>query len=400
MPLTQVLRHALLALWYFVCVCVVSATLVSESAAAAASSPRAYRVYVGTYTRGDSQGIYICELDTKTGALKQTGVRTGIKNPSFLAVHPNRRFLYSVAEIGDFEGKESGGVAAFSIDPKTGGLTALNQQSSEGSGPCHLVVDHSGKCVLVANYGGGSVAALPINDDGTLGKATSSIQHEGSIVNQRRQNAPRAHSINVDDSNRFAVAADLGIDKLLIYRLDASRGTLTPNDPAYATVEPGAGPRHFCFHPNQKFAYVINESDMTVTAFAIDSQRGSLTKLQTISTLPEDVQNREGFSTAEIRVHPSGKFLYGSNRGHDSIIVYRVDPQTGKLAYVENEPTQGKTPRNFELDPTGTFLLAQNQDSHTIVVFRIDGNTGELESTGNTLEIPSPVCIRMIPIDG
>ena len=259
------------------------------------------------------------------------------------------------------------------------------------------MVDATGKNVLVANYGGGSVACLPINDDGTLEDASSFIQHAGSSINKRRQSGPHGHSINVSPDNKFAFAADLGLDKVLIYALDAEQGRLTPNDPAAAQVKPGSGPRHFAFHPSGKYAYVINEMALTVTAFKYHAQRGRLKTLQTISTIPDADRDQQGLSTAEIRVHPSGKFLYGSNRGHDTIVAYRINQDTGELTYIENESTQGKTPRNFFIDPTGTYLLAENQSTDSIVVFRINQDTGELEPTGNRIEIPSPVCIRMIP---
>ena len=354
-------------------------------------------VYVGTYT-GKSQGIYQLELDLATGKLTQTSVATGVKNPSFLAIHPSGTFLYSVAEIADFAGKKAGGLAAFSLDPKSGALTLLNQESSVGDGPCHLVVDHSGKCVLAANYGGGSVCCLPIAADGKLGKATSFIQHQGPAGPDGKKPIPRGHSINVDKSNRFAVAADLGINKMLVYKLDAATGTLTANEPAGTSLAPGAGPRHFAFHPSGKYGYVINESNMTVTAFAYDAEAGTLTELHTLSTLPAGLGKGPGMSTAEIQVHPSGKFVYGSNRGHDTIVAYSVDQATGKLTYIENEPTGGKTPRNFGIDPTGKFLLAANQATDTIKVFRINAETGALDATENSIDVPSPVCVKFLKL--
>ena len=351
-------------------------------------------VYVGTYTSAKSEGIYSFRMDLESGALSPAGVTTGVKNPSFLAIHPNRKFLYAVSEVEDSDGKKTGGVTAFAIDAATGKLSKLNAQSSEGAGPCHLVVDQSGKCVLVANYGGGSVASLPIGGDGKLAKAASAIQHKGSSVKPGRQAAPHAHSINVDPGNRFAVAADLGLDKVLVYRLDAGKGTLTPNDPPSTSVAPGAGPRHFAFHPTGRFAYVINEITCTVTAFAYDGQRGTLKETQTITTLPHEV--KEGYSTAEVQVHPSGNFLYGSNRGHDSIAIFSIEQRTGKLTAVGHQATGGKTPRNFAIDPTGQYLLAENQGSDTIVVFRIDQKTGELKPTGNEVDVPSPVCVKFL----
>ncbi len=364
--------------------------------ALAEDSIKTLRVYIGTYTGPKSEGIYQLELDLASGKLEAKGVTKGVKNPSFLAIHPNEKFLYSVAEISDFNGKPAGGIAAFSINPQNGELTALNSESSVGAGPCHVVVDRSGKCVLAANYGGGSVCCLPIGEDGKLSAATSFIQHEGSSVDKGRQTSPHGHSINVDRNNKFAVAADLGLDKLLVYKLDAAHGKLAANDPAFTAVSGGSGPRHFAFHPSGKYAYVINEMSLTVTAFNYDEAAGKLTEIQTISTLPDGVM-KQG-STAEVQVHPSGKFLYGSNRGHDSIAVYAIDQQTGKLTRVENEPTQGKTPRNFGIDPTGKYLLAANQSTDNIVVFKINAETGALDPTGHSINVPSPVCVKFLPV--
>ncbi|NLF72141.1 MAG: lactonase family protein [Candidatus Anammoximicrobium sp.] len=355
------------------------------------------RIYVGTYTSGASQGIYLGRLDLADGGLRLDGVAAETKNPSFLALHPNRRFLYAVGEISDFAGKRTGAVNAFRIEPATGRLEPLNQQSSGGPGPCHVAVDHSGRNVLVANYGGGSAAVLPIRKNGTLGSATAFVQHQGASVNPRRQQGPHAHSINLDPANRFAFVADLGLDKVLIYRFDAAAGKLTPNDPPWASVVPGAGPRHFAFHPTGKFAYVINELGSSLTAFRYDAARGALEEVQTVSSLPAGPV--EGNSTAEVQVHPSGKFLYGSNRGHDSIAVFAADAVTGQLKLVEHESTQGKTPRNFGVDPTGRFLLACNQASDTIVGFRIDQETGALTPTGQKLDVPSPVCVKFIALN-
>jgi 6-phosphogluconolactonase len=251
--------------------------------------------------------------------------------------------------------------------------------------------------VLVANYSGGSVSVLPIREDGTLGAATAFVQHEGSGADQRRQQGPHAHSINLDAANRFAFVADLGLDKIMIYRFDPAAGTLAANDPAWATLAPGSGPRHFAFHPSGKFAYVINEMKSTLTAFRYEAARGALDELQTVSTLPAGPV--EGNTTAEVQVHPTGKFVYGSNRGHDSIAVFAVDAASGRLKLVQNESTQGKTPRNFGIDPTGHFLLACNQGSNSIVGFRIDQQTGELTPTGQKLEVPSPVCVKFMVVE-
>ncbi len=354
-------------------------------------------VYVGTYTGGKSKGIYLFQMDLPAGTLTSAGVATGVENPSFLALHPSGRFLYAVNEVGNFGGENSGAVSAFAIEPGTGQLTLLNQESSKGNGPCHVTVDSTGKNVLVANYGSGSVACLPVEADGRVGAASSWIQHHGSGTNPSRQEGPHAHSITLDAANHFAIAADLGLDKLLVYRFDAARGTLTPNNPPFATVAPGSGPRHFAFHPNGRYAYVINEMGCTVTAFHYDAHHGTLTEFQTLSTLPQGAAGNN-YSTAEIQVHPNGKFLYGSNRGHNSIVIYEIDPNTGRLTYKENESTLGKTPRNFCIDPTGNFLLAANQDSDNIVVFRIDQDTGHLKPTGTVLDVPSPVCIKFLPL--
>ena len=351
-------------------------------------------VYLGTYTGGKSRGIYQAKLDLATGALSPPVLAAEAENSSFLAIHPSKGFLYAVGEVSRLGGKPTGGVSAFSIDAETGKLSLLNQQGSGGAGPCHLVVDGAGKNVLVANYGGGSVAVLPIGSDGKLGEATSTIQHKGSSVNPKRQKEPHAHSINLDPAGRFAVAADLGLDKVLIYRFDPAKGSLEPNDPPFAAVKPGSGPRHFAFHPAGRHAYVINEMTCTVTAFSYDAGKGSFEEIQTHTTLPEPW--KEGYSTAEVQVHPSGKFLYGSNRGHHSIAVFSIDGATGRLTLVGNEPTQGRTPRNFGIDPTGRCLLAANQDSDTVVVFRIDPATGRLEAAGHKADVPKPVCVKFL----
>ena len=357
-------------------------------------APDKLLAYVGTYTRGGSDGIYLFEMDLNSGAMKQIATTSGITNPSFLALHPSGRFLYSVAELGSRAAGDPGGAAALAIDPKTGKLSHLNQQSVGGTGPCHLVVDKSGKNLLVANYAGGSVAVLPIADDGRLRPASCFIQHTGSSVLQPRQSAPHAHGIYLDSQNRFAFVPDLGLDKVLVYRFDTARGSLTPNDPPAAAVSPGSGPRHFAFHPGGKFAYVINEISSTLTAFQYDARRGVLDDIQTLSTLPEGFDGKN--STAEIFVSPCGKMLYGSNRGHDSIAIFAIDEATGRLEPLGHESTQGETPRFFGIDPTGTFLLAANQTSGSIVVLRINPNTGALKPTGHKVEVPMPVCIQFL----
>jgi 6-phosphogluconolactonase len=358
------------------------------------AAPKELLVYIGTYTKTEEQGIHWLKLDMATGKLTAVGKLAGQKNPSFLAIHPNKKFLYAVNEIGNYKGEKAGGVSAYSIDQKTGALIFLNQQSSKGGAPCHLVVDATGRNVLVANYTGGSVASLPISRKGRLREAASFIQHEGSSVLKPRQSVPHGHSINVSPGNKFAVAADLGLDKVLVYGFNAKGGKLTPA--GFAKVAPGAGPRHFEFHPNGKFAYVINEITLTVTAFAWDEVNGKLSELQTITTLP--IERGKGMSTAEVQVHPSGNFLYGSNRGHNTIAVFSIDQETGKLKVVQHQSTLGKTPRNFGLDPTGKFLVAANQSSGDIFTFRINQDTGELKPTGHSVIIPFPVCVKFLDL--
>lgn len=363
-----------------------------QRTARAVDSTTPIRVYFGTYTGGDGKGIYVAELDRATGKLSPPQLAGEAVNPSFLAIHPTKKFLYAVGEVSDFEGKKTGGVSAFAIDPKSGALKLINQASSGGAGPCHLTVDATGKDVLVANYGGGSVACLPINDDGSLRPASSFIQHEGSSVDKQRQQGPHAHSINIDAANRYAIAADLGLDKLLVYRFDPAQGKLTPNDPPSVALPAGGGPRHFAFHPDRQHAYACNEMLSTVSALSYDPKLGILKELQTISTLPAG--GHPGNSTAEVRVHPSGKFVYVSNRGHDSIAMFAVDAATGKLTPLGHESTRGKVPRNFNIDPSGKYLLAANQDSANIVVFEIDAEQGTLKPTGSEINVSRPVCVR------
>ena len=353
-------------------------------------------VFFGTYTGEKSRGIYVSRLDLSSGALTTPQLAAETPSPSYLAVHPNARFVYAANEVSRFNGKDTGSVSAFAVDGESGTLEPLNQHASGGDGPAHLIVDKSGRHVLVANYGGGSVAVLPIGADGSLKPASVVVQHTGSSVDPKRQTKPYAHSINLDPANRFAYAADLGLDKVLIYRFNAATGSLTANEPAYVTVEAGAGPRHLAIHPDRPFAYVINEMAMTITAFRRNAESGALSAVQTVSTLPEGQTVQSGFSTADVQVHPSGKFLYGSNRGHDSIVSFAIDQQSGKLTYIEHRATQGHTPRAFGIDPTGTYLLAANQRSDSVVVFRIDKQTGRLTPTQHTVNIGSPVCVKFI----
>lgn len=368
----------------------ITAVVFSFTASSTVSAEQ-LRLYVGTYTRGQnsSKGIYRTILDTDTGELYNPVLAAEATNPSFLEIHPNGKYLYAVSEVGG-----SGGVSAFAVDKSTGDLTLLNQQSSGGAGPCHVNIDHTGKNVLVANYGSGSASVIPIKSNGSLGEPTGFVQHTGSSVNPNRQKEPHAHSINPGPDNRFAFVADLGIDKIMIYRLDVEKGTIEENNPPFAKLKPGAGPRHFTFHPNGKYAYVINELDCTVTAFTYEPASGALNDIQSITTLPEGFNGSN--TCAEVRVHPNGRFLYGSNRGHNSIAVYRINRRYGTLTFVEHETADIKTPRNFNIDPTGKFCLVANQDGNSIVVFRINRRTGELEPTGHKITVGRPVCIRFL----
>lgn len=359
--------------------------------------PRYLWVFFGTYSNGPSKGIYRATLDLATGKLSTAELAAELKNPSFLAIHPNRKYLYAVTETDSFAGKKrTGAVTAFTLNAKTGELERLNTVPSKGAGPCHIIVDKQGKNVLVANYSGGNAAVLPIQKDGSLGEATGFVQHTGKSVNKARQEGPHAHSINLDTANRFAFVADLGLDKVLIYRFDPTNGTITANKPADVKLAPGAGPRHFSFHPSGKFAYVINELTSTITAMKYNADKGQLQKLQTISTLPGG-KAVKGNSTAEVVVHPSGKYVYGSNRGHNSIAIFAVNQDTGKLKVVGHQSYKINVPRNFAIDPTGKYLLAASQAGNEVVVFRIDPKSGELEPAGSVIEVPIPVCVRMLP---
>lgn len=370
----------------------------------AADAPAAERlVWFGTYTRGGagSRGIYVSRFDDATGAISAPVLAAEAGNPSFLALHPTLPRLYAVGEIDAGGGQPSGGVVAFAIDEGTGRLTRINEQPSGGAGPCHVSVDAEGRVVLAANYGGGSVICLGLEADGRLrpvvpGAPGGFLQHVGRSIDAKRQEKPHAHAIYATPGGRFAISCDLGIDKVLVHALDAERATLAPH--GFAAVKPGAGPRHFALHPDGRRGYAVNELDLTVTGFEFDPEAGTLAAFQTLSTLPPDVTDRAGFSTAEIAVHPGGRFLYASNRGHNSIAMFSLDAASGRLQLLGVEPILGKTPRHFALDPTGRFLLAAGMDSNTVTVFAVDGSTGRLSFTGTSLDVPMPVCIRFRPL--
>ncbi len=353
-----------------------------------------FRVYVGTYTRGESKGIYSFVLDTASGTLSSEGLAGEVENPSFLAIHPSNNYLYACGELSKFKDQASGALTAFKIDAATGKLERLNDAIAGGTSTCHVNISRNGRYAVVANYGTGSCAAFAIGPDGRLGERTAFFQHQGSSVDAGRQKGPHAHSVNFDRQNRHVIVADLGLDQVLVYKFDPNTGAMSPNDPPFAKVKPGSGPRHFSFHPSGKYAYVINEMACTVTGFRWDARKGTLEEIETVPTLPVPVQ--KSYSTAEVVAHPSGRFLYGSNRGHNTIAVFQIDQNTGKLTTVEHKSTKGEIPRNFAIDPTGQFLIAANQNSSTIVNFRINPASGALEQVGEPHAAPFPVCVRYL----
>jgi 6-phosphogluconolactonase len=368
------------------------ASFALTSLAPLASAADTERVYFGTYGSGPNDGIFVAELDPATGVVSTPRLAAEAVDASFLAFDPDHKHLYAVSEVSTLGSKRTGGVVAFAVDKATGRLTRLNEQPSEGAGPCHLTVDKTGKNVLVANYDGGTAAVLPILESGSLRAASSSVAHHGRGPNAERQEKAHAHSINVDPANRFAFVCDLGCDKVFVYRFDPTTGSLKAA--SAATLPPGSGPRHFAFHPSGRFAYSANELGSTVTTFWYDAENGTLSPVQTLSTLPASFKDANTNTVSEVVVHPSGKYVYAANRGHDSIAIFTVDAATGRLTAAGHESTQGKTPRNFNIDPSGTFLLAANQDSDSVVVFRLDPATGKLRATGQKLALRKPVCIK------
>ena len=356
-------------------------------------SKNANLIFVGTYTEpagSQSEGIYVCRMDPASGQLTFERVIKGIVNPSFLAIYPVKNLLYAVNEVEGFGGHGGGGVSAFNIDPVSGEAVLLNEQPSHGEHPCYVSLEKSGRFALVANYSSGSIAMFPIQTDGKLGAATQVIQHSGSSIHPDRQTGPHAHCILPDPTNRFAIAVDLGLDKLMIYRMDLEQGKLHLH--GEVKVHAGAGPRHLTFHPNGQSAYLINELDATLTAYRYYSDAGFFEEVQSISALPEDFKGEN--LCAEIHVSPDGKNLYASNRGHDSLVCFLIDQDSGQLSYMDHVSTEGQIPRNFAIDPGGSFLLVANQKSDSIVTFRIDKTTGHLLKTGFQIDVPMPVCIK------
>lgn len=363
-------------------------------------------VYVGTFTEtpAKSKGIYLFWLATEGNevsanvTLMPLGVAAETPSPSFLTLDLKRRLLFCVNETETFNRKPGGGVSAFAIDPASGKLKLINQRSSMGAGPCHLVLDKTGGNVLVANYNSGNVAVLPVSADGTLGEATCVIQDAGKGPNAKRQEGPHAHCVTMSPDNKFAFVCDLGIDKVMIFKFDAEHGKLTANEPAFAQTKPGAGPRHLVFHPNGKFAYLIHELDSTITAFAYDAQTGVLKELQTLSSLPRSYEGPN--KAAEVAIVPSGKFLFASNRGKDTVVLFAIAPDTGTLTWVAEQNTGGKTPRQFGIQPSGKLLAICNQDSDSVLMCGIDAISGRLKPTDVFTPVPSPVCAVFLPAVG
>ncbi len=365
--------------------------------AAAAPTPTDYWVYFGTYTDTKSKGIYVSRMD-QDGHLTAPELASIALNPAFLAVEPHHAFLYAANETDHFRGEKSGAVTAYAINAATGRLARLNQQSTHGAGPAHVAVDATGHMVVAANYNGGSETAFPVNADGSLGAASVTIQNHGSSINPARQAAPHAHCVAFDPANRFAFVCDLGLDQVLSFRIDPTTAGLVPNEPAFVKVAPGSGPRHIAFRPDGRFAYVINELACTMTVFAFEPDHGTLRQIETVSTLPAGDAGKTSYSTAEIAVHPSGKYVYGANRGHNTIVVFASDEATGRLTLVEHVSSGGAVPRSFGIDPTGRFLLAANEDSGNVDAFAIDAKTGRLMPTGDSIAVAKPVSAVFVPV--
>jgi 6-phosphogluconolactonase len=350
-------------------------------------------LYVGTYTEGGRRdGIYLLRMDPTTGALRQVGAVDAGSNPSFLAIHPNGRTLYAVNEVDAWGGRPTGTVRAFAIDAESGGLTLANEAPTEGMAPCYVSTDRTGRVILVANYSSGTVTVLPLADSGELVYASHVVQHMGTGPVKARQEKAHAHCVIPHPSNRFALAADLGVDRILVYRMDAEKGTLDHVEKSDAVMPPGTGPRHLAFHPTLPIVFVAGELNSTVTMLKCDPTTGALSAVQTISTLPAG-SSGENYP-ADIHVAPSGRTLYVSNRGHNSIAVFSIAAGTGRLAFQQAMSTGGDWPRNFSLDPSGQWLLVANQRSGSVVVFKRDATNGRLTTTSQRIDLPSPVCLR------
>ncbi len=367
-----------------------AAAAMLATVAAAARPPAGRLLFTGTFTdTGTAEGIYAFRFDDRTGALTALGLAAKTPSPAWIAVHPDGRHLYAANEV------DQGTISAFALDPATGQLTFLNQQSAHGARPCHFAIDPTGRALIAASYNSGTVALLPIGPDGRLGEATAVIQHTGSGAVADRQSGPHAHQAVVDPSGRFVLVVDLGLDKILVYRLDAARATLTPQTPAGVDTARGAGPRHLVFSKNGAHVFVINELNNTISPFAWDGKAGALSAAgASVSSLPEGYAQPS--STAEIQLHPSGRVLYGSNRGHDSLVRVTIDAG-GALHPADFTPSGGKEPRHFTLDPSGRWMIAGGQNSNTLAVFSVDPGDGRLKAAGAPISTPTPVCIAFVP---
>lgn len=353
-------------------------------------------VYIGTYTlNSDSEGIYVYQFDLSNGSLTRVGLTSGIDNPSFLTITTDGQYLYAVNEVAEVDGVLGGSVSGYAINNQTGALTYLNSQSTHGEYPCHVSMDQSEQYLVVSNYMGGNIAMLPIKKDGTIGFATDVVQHEGfSKVNPERQEAPHAHSATITPDNKFALVADLGKDMLISYKLDLKKGKLLSYEKKQIYEAPGDGPRHMDFHPNGRFVFLLNELGNTINSYRYESEKGTLKLVDTIYSLPDDF-NGDSIA-ADIHVHPNGKFLYASNRGHDSLIICKINEGDGTLKYIAHQSSLGQHPRNFSIDPTGNYLLVANKDSNNIVIFSINQDSGLLTSMSEVIELPQPVCIHFL----
>ena len=372
--------------------------LVLASLAATASAGDHWLVYFGCYTneKTGSKGINVARFDSASGTLSDPVLAVETGSPSFLALHPNGKFLYAVGESAT-PGYAGGAVSAFAVDRPAGTLRLLNQADSTGRGPCHISLDATGRMVMVANYGGGSVASFQVKDDGSLAGPVSFLQHTGSSVNPERQSGPHAHSFNRSPDNRFGLVCDLGLDKVFTYKIDPAAGSFASE--GFAALPPGSGPRHLAFHPAGRFVFVNNEFLLTASTFAYTAETGGLSLVDTVSTLPPEVVDKTGYSTAETVAHPNGKVVYVSNRGHDTIAVFSCDPATGKLTLIQNAPAEGLMPRNFCLDPTGRWMIVAHQDSNSAALLKVDSASGKLEFTGRKIPVGGAVCVRFLSAD-
>jgi 6-phosphogluconolactonase len=358
---------------------------------ARAQSPKEI-MYVGTYSTRGSEGIYVLEFDRATGSLKQLQGVQNAKSPTFLAIPPSGKVLYSVNEATT----TSGGVSSYAIEPKTGKLTLMNQESAHGRGPCHIALDQTGKLAFVSNYGAGTFTVLPIQSDGKFGAATDSIKYEGKGPNAQRQDKPHIHSATISPNNRFVYVCDLGNDKVYIYEFDKATGKVKPAATPFAAVSPGSGPRHITIHPNGKYLYLVEELTSTVATFSLDSKTGALTMIEdNVKTLPADFTGKN--TSADIHTDPKGRFLYQSNRGYDALAILSI-ANDGKVSLVGQQSTEGKVPRNFMIDPKGEYAFAANQDTDNIVVYKVDSKTGKLTPTGHQIKVPAPVCLKLLTV--